>query len=423
MKQTHPPGSRLRLGGLARGTLAVLAWNLARLATQLIWVVLMARTLGVGGYGTFSGVAGFALAISGLAGVGLGLRLYRDVARSPVLLGVRWAQATRALTWSSALLWIGFMALGPVMFPDLPIGVLACIATAELIGTPIVLHVAFAYAAQGHVAHAAAIPVALSCARVLAVLALPAIASETDLATYVLLHAATTLICAGLLWRRCHRQLAPPVAPATLDGGALGEGAKLSAIWASGMALSSLDKFMALREGGADIAGQYTAASRLSSLVAAPIDALASAAMPRLFRAGGGHATSPHLLVMLFAAGLSYGALAGSLVWIGAGLLPWALGTEFSEAVPVLQVLAFVVPAYCLRIVGANVLLGFGWIRWRLAAETIALILIVALMAWWVPIWRAEGAALAVLVAESGLALALWVRIFNGANGAPGKRA
>lgn len=414
-KQVAPPrAGGARLGGLARSTLVVMAWNFARLATQLVWVVLMARALGVEGYGAFSGVAGLALALSGLAGAGLGLRLYRDVARAPELLGVRWAQATRALAWSGALLWLGFLGTGLMVFPTIPFAVLACIAAAELIGTPMVVHVAFAYAARGQMARAAAAPVVLSCARVLAVLALPLAAAGGGTGAYAGMHAAATLFAACLLWWRCRRQLAPAAAPAELDPGALGEGVRLSSIWATGLALGALDKAVALRVGGADVAGQYAAASRFASLVALPVDALATAAMPRLFRAGDGQATHPRLVAWLFAAALGYGGCAGATLWAVADWLPRIIGEAFAAAVPALQVLALFVPAYCLRSLGANILLGFGWIRWRLSSELAALALMAVLMMCWIPERGAIGAAWAVVAAEWMLMLALWARMLGG---------
>lgn len=398
------------LGGLARGTLAVLGWNIARLAAQLAWVVLMARSLGVDAYGTFSGIAGLALALSGFAGAGLGLRMYQDVAREPVMFGERWAQAARALAWSSLLLWLGFVVIGAVAFEEVPASLLAIIALAELVGTPMVVHVAFAYAAHGRVAQAAAAPVAMSLARVAAVLALPWVAEGADLHAYVMLHAVATIGTASAQWAWCKHRLAPKCDGTTLDANALREGVRLSSIWASGLALSSLDKAMALREGGAAVAGHYTAANRFASLMALPVDALVTAAMPRLFRAGAGQMVHPRLIAWLLAATLGYGLLAAGLLWVGAGWLPRLLGPDFAPAVPALGVLALYVPAYCLRSLGANILLGFGRVRWRLVSELGALVLMVALMVAWTP-HGAVGAAWAVVIAEWCLVAALWVRL------------
>lgn len=399
-----------RFGGLARGTLEVFGWNLARLGAQLVWVVLMARALGVDGYGMFSGVAGLALALSGLVGAGLGLRMYQDVAREPALFSTRWAQATRVLAWSSLLLWLGFVAVGGLAFDAVPLSTLAMIALAELVGTPMVVHLAFAYAAHGRVAEAAAVPVAMSLARVAAVLVLPWVADGGDMQIYALLHVVATIGTASAQWAWCRHRLAPGRGEALLDAGALREGARLSSIWASGLALSSLDKAMALREGGTAVAGQYTAANRFAALMALPVDSLVTAAMPRLFRAGAGQAGHPRFIAWLLAAALGYGLLAGGVLWYGAQWLPCVLGAEFAPAVPALGVLALYVPAYCLRSLGANILLGFGHVRWRLISELASLALMIGLMVVWAP-EGVVGAAWALVVAEWCLVASLWARL------------
>ncbi len=159
----------IRLGNLARNTLAVLFWNVARLGLQLLWVLLLTRVLGAEGYGTFSGIAGLAIAFSGLAGCGLGLRMYQDVAREPHLLGLRWAQAVRTLFFSSVVLSVIFLLTGLVWLPDVSWVLLVGVAVAELISMPVVTFVAFAYASQEKMRASAAAPVIMSAARVFAI--------------------------------------------------------------------------------------------------------------------------------------------------------------------------------------------------------------------------------------------------------------
>lgn len=402
-----------RLGGLARSTLWVMAWNLARLVTQLLWVILLARTLGVEGYGAFSGVAALALTLSGLVGAGLGLRMYQDAARDPSCFGKRWAQSSRALLWSSALITVIFLALATWSFDDATATLLVAIAAAELVGTPLVVQVAFAYSAHGRVGAAAAAPVALSVARVVAILALPWVAEGPDIEVYAWLHASTTLMASFLIWVGCRHQLRPLPASGQLEAGALAEGARLASTWATGQALASIDKAMTLRAAGADIAGHYTGANRLASLLTLPVDALVAAALPRLFRAGSSQQGFNPLLRWLVLAAACYGLLAGSTLWIGAEAFTSILGSEFSAAAPALAVLAFFVPAYCLRSLGANILLGYGWTRWRLVSEIAALAAMALMITAWSPA-GAVGAAWAVVLTEWALAACFWARILAG---------
>lgn len=408
--------SRLRLttkligDGLAISTFKVLLLNTARLIVQLAWVIVLARTLGAHGYGEFSGVAGLALSISGLVGAGLGLRMYQDVAREPSALGVRWAQASRTLWWTAIALWMLFVALGTTWFSHVAIVVIALIAAAELVATPMAMHVAFAYSAKARMGDAAAVPVLMSLARLLAALALMGLTSEPDMRAYAFMHMTTTLLCAWLLWIRCWLVLRPDRSEAVLEPGALREGATLSAVWTTGLALTSLDKALALRLGTADLAGHYAAASRFATLLMLPMDALMTAVLPRLFRAGRDQGRSLRSLSWLPLAALAYGMAAGLVLWSCVELVPSLLGRDFDLAVPALEILALYVPAYSMRVLAANILLGFGWRAWRLACEFVALVCLALLMALLIPASGLQGAAWAAVITESLLAAILWVR-------------
>ena len=97
----------MRLGWLATNTLRVTFWHSLRVLCQLAWVLLLARALGVAGYGTYSGIAGLAIALSGLVGFGLGLRLYQDVAWAPELFALRWHEASRG--WLLSIVPVAFL--------------------------------------------------------------------------------------------------------------------------------------------------------------------------------------------------------------------------------------------------------------------------------------------------------------------------
>jgi len=390
---------------------AVLGWNAARLGAQLAWVLLLTRALGAAGYGAFSGISGLAIALSGLAGMGLGLRLYQDVTRDPALLSLRWAQATRGLLLSSAVLLVAFCALGSVIFPQWPWWMVGCIALAELCFAPATQQLAFALAAVGRMREAAAVPVTLSVARVLAVLLLPFSPLGQSLAVYSGLHLLLTAASTLLAWQCIRRLLQPLPVAAPLAREDLVEGFRFSSVWASGLALVSIDKALALRIGGAQLAGHYTAACRLASIAALPVDALVMAVMPRLFLAGAGQLAHGRLLALLLGLTLGYGLLAGLGLWLAAPLLPLLMGEEFRAAVPVVHVVAAYVPAYCLRSLGANILLGYGWKGWRCGAELLIMAVLVAFMLVFIPQGGAVGAAYALVCSEVLLVALVWWRV------------
>ncbi len=400
-----------RPGALARNSLMVLGWNLARLALQLVWVVLLTRALGAAGYGAFSGISGLAIAFSGLSGMGLGLRLYQDVARDPTLLSLRWVQATRGLALSGLALVAGFGVLGIFVFPQWPWWMVACISLAELLFAPATQQLTFSLAAAGRMREAAAIPAALSFARVLAVLLLPLHPLGPSLAAYTSLHLLLTAAAAGLAWAFVRGLLTPRPVEAPLTLRDVVEGLSFSSVWASGLALVSIDKALALRLGGAVLAGHYTAACRLASIAALPADALVTAVMPRLFLAGSGQLAHNRLLPVLLGATLGYGLCAGLGLWHAAPLLPLLMGEEFRAAVPAVHVVAVYVPAYCLRSLGANILLGYGLKAWRFGAELMTMVVLIVLMLCLVPREGAVGAAYALVGSEVLLVALLWWRV------------
>ena len=159
----------MRLGWLANNTLRVTFWHSLRVLCQLAWVLPLAREVGVTGYGTYSGVAGLAIALSCLVGLGLGLRLYQGVARVPELFALRWHEASRGWMLSIVPVALLFIAIGKAMFPQQGWDSLVLIVMAELAFSPWIAQVASAYAAHSRVSAAAAVPVVGSGGRVCAV--------------------------------------------------------------------------------------------------------------------------------------------------------------------------------------------------------------------------------------------------------------
>ena len=304
---------RPRMGGLARSTLAVLVWNIARLAFQLLWVVVLAKALGAAGYGTFSGVAGLAMALSGLVGAGLGLKMYRDVSRIPEELNPRWAQASLAMAWTGVVVAAMFVLIGAYSFPEVPLMLLAVIAASELVVAPRVAQAAFGFASLGKMQESATVPALLALARVAAGFGFAFSPWEGSVVTYGAWHLAATSGAAFLAsaWFRKVAHIEPKSIRVALSDYRAGMG--YTSVWASGLAMTSIDKAAALRYGGGDLAGNYSVAQRFAGLAALPIDALATAVLPRLFRAGPTMNGQPRLLGLLATVTALYGMAAGSM--------------------------------------------------------------------------------------------------------------
>ena len=400
---------RLRFGKLAKSSISVMVLSGARLGAQLAWVLLLARILGAPNYGAFSGIASLALAMSGFVGMGLSLRMYQDTARDPALFPGRWRQAFHASLLSGGGLAAVFFAVASALFSTASWQLLFAVALSELTLAPIVALVANAYAAHGRMGYAAAAPVQLSCARIAAALALYAFPHAASINIYGWFHALATGLASVLILRSCLRRLNIRRSHEVLRWGDIKAGLGFSAVQASGLALTTLDKSFALRWGGDVLAGRYVAAYRFVSVAVLPVDSLMIAVMPHLFRAGvkKDQASMPLLAVLAAATGV-YGVVMGALVWCGADIVPKLLGASFMGAQEAVRMLALYVPLYCLRTLGTNILLCFGWKMWRFAYELIALIVMLVIAAWRIPAVGLAGAVSALLLAEIVLGLLVW---------------
>ena len=323
-----------------------------------------------------------------------------------------WRQAWRVTAWSGVGLGLLFVFLAGRLFGEFGLSLFIAIAVSELLLVPVATQVAFAYAAHGRIERSAAVPVVISVFRVLAALVFLSMAGALKLEHYAWLHLGATAIAVGVVIMVKQRELPVKPVSALVTASDLRSGAGFSAVWASGMALNSIDKAVALRVGGAELAGHYAAAYRFASLVALPVDALVTAVMPRLFRAGAGMLEHPRLVGILLTAAAVYGLVAGALVWYAAEFLPLVLGPDFEAAVAAMSLMGAFVPLYCIRIVGVNALLAFGFKRWRFTCEVFALVSLVIVALWRIPLAGLEGAVQALVGAEALLVALVWPRIW-----------
>jgi O-antigen/teichoic acid export membrane protein len=388
-------------------------WQSIRVAGQALWVVLIARQLGPDGYGAFSGLAGLALTLGGFTGLGLGLVLHQATSQQAARFGAYWHNALLLVIGSGIAFTVVFAILAPKWTDwHLSIWPIAAIGFAEITCYPVCTLCAFAFAAHERFGWSAGIPVIVTALRLLAALFLWQGMSIHTLDSYAWLHLGASTIAAGTSVAVTVRLLRPAHVRARVSLSDIREGLGFSALWASGIALNSLDKSFVLIFGGAGIAGLYSAAYRLASVLAQPMDALSAAAMPRLFRRGAGDPSHPRLLTELVLATFGYAVLVGVVLWGSASLLPFLLGEAFELAVASTRWLALFLPCYGLRVLGASILMATGRKAQRVLVETSGLIVLFLLTGWWVPLGGLQGAVLAIIVTEATLAAAVWGTIY-----------
>jgi O-antigen/teichoic acid export membrane protein len=169
---------------------------------------------------------------------------------------------------------------------------------------------------------------------------------------------------------------------------------------------NDLDKTLLVSMGMSYAAGIYGAAYRVIDVLSTPVYSLYAAATPRFFREGAaGVSGVVRLSRRMLSWTLPFGLLAAVGVVVGAPVMPWAFGRSFGGSMAVLQWL-------CLLPLIRGVQYAFGtaitasssqWLRTATQAGAAGVNLGLNLVL--IPRWGWQGAALASLLTDAGLAV------------------
>ena len=323
-----------RPGGYLRASGGLFGWLLLRAVAQAAVVVLLARLLGVEGYGLFV----TALAVSGffspVAGLGLSGLLLRDGACEPEGLPRNLGMAL-SLWWPAALVSsLAATALLAWSLPSrIPLAALAAFALAEIGAASFLELAARVEQARHRVGAFGAIQAGMILARLAALLLYAALGAVAPVG-WLWVYAASSAIYAVFLARRLvagHR----PVWPQKRDWRMARESFPFT-IGALSFRLQAEFNKPLLARASYGQAGSFGVAQRAIDLASLPLQALQEALWPRLY--SGRHSARQLWLVgaVLFAAAL----LGGGVLVL---LAPWIarlLGAGFEATTRLVMLLA-----------------------------------------------------------------------------------
>lgn len=406
---------RFGFGHMAHNTLLSTFWQLARIAGQAFWVIAIARSLGPSGYGTFAGIAGLATTLGGLAGLGTSFLLLQNVSRNHSAFGTHWRKSILTTFFSGLLLTALFsVATHLIIKNNATTATIAAIGISEIVCYPLVYAAGFAFQAHERLGWSGSLAAMMSGVRLFAVIAFWHLASVRDLATYACFHLVASVSCALCALTLARLILRPLRTRFVLRMSEIREGLSFSAVWFTGNAVTEFDKTLALRIAGSEIAGIYSAAYRLVSVLTLPIASLTLAAQPRLFRWGTNQAEgSPHLVRHLVLVATGCGLLASVALMFLASLLPILFGHAFEPAVRAARLLALVPPLFALRLIGSTVLMTTGRQLTRALIEVPGIVLMIGLALLWMPEYGLTGIAMTVTSTEALLVVGVWSALWN----------
>lgn len=310
--------------------------------------IIVTRALGVAGYGAYNAVLAIASVLGGFCGCGTQALIVRDVSRNPAHFSIAWGLALTAISVSIPILFAIYIALAYLVLPDgVSWLVIILLGIAELCFAPISLAAITAYQGHERIGRSSRLVLVPVIPRLVGALLLIPITevlpAELYLTVWAMLYMiAALLACLYGCWL-VRKDLGHATRPSF---SALWRG-----LWAGlpfafgGVALklySDIDKTMPAYFTTLPIVGAYSAGYRLADMAILPVNALLAAAMPRFFRAGqkdlrhvlaNGYRILPLPLVYVFFAGIG--------LYLGAGLLPYILGSHYVTSISVLRWLAW----------------------------------------------------------------------------------
>ena len=391
---------------LVRATATLFGGNLAMLALQTLQFVLLARRLGVTGFGQVAAAnALIAIAIP-LAGLGYGNLLLLRVSRDRSLAGAEWGNALVAViamggilaAVAAAIAWSVFSGTGVITL-------VVTMAVSELIFVRSVALLGQLYQAMDRVEVTSALNIATASCRVIAVLGMMAAGFHEPI-YWAITSCALTFLLALLANGVAMRAIGRAAVSFTRLWAdrrdalhfALGTGAKAF--------YTDFDKVVLARTALSAELGAYTAAYRLVTMAFLPVRSLLDASAGQFYRHGGdGISRSNAFAHRVLKVALPCGLAGAVLILLAAEVAPLILGPSFKSSTPMLRVLALLPIIQSIHYVYSDALTAAGFQELRTRLQWLVAAVYAVLAFTLVPEFGWRGAVSVCLVSEFLLAV------------------
>lgn len=379
-----------------------------RLIVQAGTLLLVARMLGPGQFGSFVGVAALAVLLGTLSTFGTHLVLLGAMSKDPVSRAQILSYALPTTLLCGGALLIAFVLICTQLLHASGVGwgVLLALGVAEMLLMPLSALAVVEVLAAEHTARSQLLQTLPLALRLVAAAAVGWLAPEDPLTVYGYGYCMATAIGLLVMLACLPRRWPHPRVWRRPSGQELREAASYAALNISAIGPAELDKTLAIRLLPLPAAGLYAAAARVVGAVTLPVIALMLSALPRLFREGHEQPQrTARLLRWIFGATALYGMGLAVALWCCAPLFAWLLGGKYEGVDEVVRWLCLAVPGMALRIAAGNALMALGkpWMRAGFEVAGLVVLSVAAmLLTAYIGIF---GMALALVCSEWAMAL------------------
>ena len=400
---------------LAKNTLWVAISQVLRVGVQAVYFILIARALGSRDFGAYISVLAVVGIAAPFASLGSGNLLIKHVARAPLTFPRHWGKALATTLLAGTILLGVVTIVASVWLPkSIPLQLILAVGAADLLFARLVEVSSQAYLAHQRLSRTALLQALLYPLRLLAAIILVAATPAPTALEWGTLYLVSGLIGAGLAVALVNREIGMPEFHLGDLASELREGAFFSMSLSAHTSTNDIDKAMLARLSTLEATGVYAAAYRLVDAAFLPIASLLVATYARFFQHGvqGVRATARYARRLL-SVGACYGLLASAALYLLAPALPAILGAEYQEAVPAVRWLAVLPLLKTIHYFGADALTGAGY----QGVRTIVLVCIaginVLLNIWLIPLYSWRGAAVASMMSDALLGIAIWTTVWH----------
>lgn len=384
-----------------------------RALVAALYFTLLARSLGVTGYGAFTGACAMASILAPFASFGSGNILIRDVARDRDSFPARWANCLLITTTSGSILTGIAVLLSRLLLPrSVPMLVILAIGIADLLFVRVLDVSGQAFQAIEQLRMMAWFSFALTFSRMIAAAILLGFVRQATPATWSLFYLVSSAIPAGFALWAVTRHIGRPAWHFACRATDILQGIFFSISLSSQTIYNDIDKTMLARLSGLGAAGLYGAAYRIVDAAFSPVNAVMAAAYARFFQHGEkGIQSAARFGGRLALRSVSYSAVAAAALWFIAPMVPAVIGRQFADCVIALRFLTPILLLRSLHCFAADSLTGAGYQGTRTLLQVSVALLNIGLNMLILPRYSWRGAVWTSLACDGALVVLLWASV------------
>lgn len=409
----HPFIHRLFVNKLVKNTMWTLIGQGSRIMISAIYFIVIARTLGMNGYGAFVGVVALSAILSPFSSLGTGNVLVKKVARDQQVFPIFWGNAL-LVTFITGAVMIGVaVGLFRLFFPEtISLLLIITIACSDLLFLPIIDLCCLAFQAVERMLLSSQLQVALSVIRMLCAISLSVFFVDPTPEQWGFFYLFATIISAVIGYMMVTIKLGLP----SLNLAEYWKEAKEGIFFCMSQLAHSLnndmDKSMMPKLSNIEASGLYASAYRIIDVAFIPVHSLLAASYSRFFKHGAsGIEGGWKFTRKIFPIGCVFGLVAGVIVYFTAPFVPYILGTEYQSALIAIQWLAFIPFAKTINFFAADLLTGAGFQGYRSMVQFAVAFISIGLNLILIPIYSWKGAVVTGFAANLLLAFGLWTMV------------